>query len=57
MLSAKDGRRIAELKIGDNINATPAVLGGRIYIGAFNGKIYCLAPKPDGWAEAEGLGG
>jgi outer membrane protein assembly factor BamB len=30
------------LKIGDNINATPAILGGRIYIGAFNGKLYCL---------------
>ena len=33
---------ISELKIGDNINATPAILGGRIYIGAFNGKLYCL---------------
>ena len=25
-----------------DINATPAILGGRIYIGAFNGKLYCL---------------
>ena len=35
-------QQISELKIGDNINATPAILGGRIYIGAFNGKLYCL---------------
>ena len=33
---------ISELKIGDNINSTPAILDGRIYIGAFNGKLYCL---------------
>jgi outer membrane protein assembly factor BamB len=41
-IAAEDGRSISELKIGDNINATPAVLNGRIYIGAFNGKLYCL---------------
>ena len=41
-LTGEDGSSISELKIGDNINATPAVLGGRIYIGAFNGKLYCL---------------
>jgi outer membrane protein assembly factor BamB len=42
MLSAEDGSLISELKIGDNVNSTPAILGGRIYIGAFNGKLYCL---------------
>jgi outer membrane protein assembly factor BamB len=42
MLSAEDGSLISELKIGDNINSTPAILGGKIYIGAFNGKLYCL---------------
>jgi outer membrane protein assembly factor BamB len=41
-VSAADGQPISELKIGDNINATPAILNGRIYIGAFNGKLYCL---------------
>ena len=41
-VSADDGQKISELKIGDNINATPAILNGRIYIGAFNGKLYCL---------------
>jgi outer membrane protein assembly factor BamB len=41
-ISAANGQPISELKIGDNINATPAILGGRIYIGAFNGKLYCL---------------
>jgi hypothetical protein len=41
-ISADDGKEISTLKIGDNINATPAILGGRIYIGAFNGKLYCL---------------
>jgi outer membrane protein assembly factor BamB len=45
MLSAKDGQRLWELKIGDNINSTPAVLDGRIYIGAFNGKLVALGPK------------
>jgi hypothetical protein len=44
---------ISELKIGDNVDATPAVLDGRIYVGAFNGKFYCLgedeaANKPNG---------
>ena len=42
MLSADDGTRLWELKIGDNVNATPAILGGRIYIGAFNGRLFCL---------------
>jgi len=42
VVSAVDGHSISELKIGDNINSTPAVLDGRIYIGAFNGKLYCL---------------
>ena len=41
-IAAEDGQSISELKIGDNINATPAILGGRIYIGAFNGKLYSL---------------
>jgi outer membrane protein assembly factor BamB len=41
-VDADNGELISELKIGDNINATPAILGGRIYIGAFNGKLYCL---------------
>jgi outer membrane protein assembly factor BamB len=42
LVNAGDGKLISELKIGDNINATPAVLDGRIYIGAFNGNLYCL---------------
>jgi hypothetical protein len=42
MISAADGAVISEIKIGDNINATPAILDGRIYVGAFNGKLYCL---------------
>ena len=24
-------------------------MGGRIYIGAFNGKLYSLGTKPNGW--------
>jgi outer membrane protein assembly factor BamB len=46
LLNADDGKLITELKIGDNVNSTPAVLDGRIYIGAFNGKLYCLEPDP-----------
>lgn len=42
MISAHDGKLISEIKIGDNVDATPVVLDGRIYIGAFNGKFYCL---------------
>ena len=57
MLNADDGTLISELKIGDNINSTPAVLDGRIYIGAFNGKLHCLRTKPSGWEEVEGMGG
>ena len=45
MLSAKDGRATLGVKIGENINATPAILDGRIYIGAFNGKLFALGPK------------
>ena len=55
MLSAKDGKRLGELKIGDNINSTPAIIGGRIYIGAFNGKLYCVSTKGPGWQEAAGI--
>jgi outer membrane protein assembly factor BamB len=51
MLSAKDGQRLWELQIGENINATPAILDGRIYIGAFNGKLYGLGPKEMGKGE------
>ena len=46
MLDADDGKLISDLKIGDNINSTPAILDGRIYIGAFNGKLYCLGMEP-----------
>jgi eukaryotic-like serine/threonine-protein kinase len=42
MLSTATGERLWEMKIGENVNATPAVLDGRIYVGAFNGKLYCL---------------
>src|SRR5437870_1772661 len=45
MLSLEDGREISELKIGDNINSSPAVLRSeknRIYIGASNHYLYCL---------------
>ncbi len=55
MLSVEDGKRIGELKIGDNVNSTPAVLEGRIYIGAFNGNLYCLRTKGPGWQEAAGI--
>ena len=42
LLSAEDGKQFSEIKGGDTINSTPAVMDGRIYIGAFNGKLYCL---------------
>jgi outer membrane protein assembly factor BamB len=42
LISAEDGKQISEIKIGDNVDATPAVLDSRIYIGAFNGNFYCL---------------
>jgi len=45
-LDADNGNLITELKIGDNVDATPAVLDGKIYVGAFNGKIYCLGEEP-----------
>jgi len=35
VLSADEWQAFSEIKIGDNINSTPAVLDGRIYIGAF----------------------
>ena len=58
VLDADDGKLITELKIGENINSTPAILDGRIYIGAFNGKLYCLGMEPkapdDGSQKAEG---
>ena len=46
MVDADNGTLISELKIGDNINSTPAILDGRIYIGAFNGKLHCLGMEP-----------
>jgi len=55
VVSAVDGKLISEIKIGDNINSTPAVLDGQIYIGAFNGKLYRLelAPKAEEAEKAE----
>jgi outer membrane protein assembly factor BamB len=47
MVDADNGELISELKIGDNINSTPAILDGRIYIGAFNGKLHCLGMEPN----------
>jgi outer membrane protein assembly factor BamB len=41
-LSADDGKLISEIQIGENVDATPAIMNGRIYVGAFNGKFYCL---------------
>jgi outer membrane protein assembly factor BamB len=55
MLSVEDGKRLGELKIGENLNSTPAVLGGRIYVGTFNGNLYCLGTKAQDWQEAEGI--
>ena len=46
MVDSDTGTLISELKIGDNINSTPAILDGRIYIGAFNGKLHCLGMEP-----------
>jgi PQQ-like domain len=42
MLSADDGKLISDIRIGENINSTPAVSEGRIYIGAFNGDLHSL---------------
>ena len=43
MVDAENGQQVSEIKIGDkDVNSTPAVMDGRIYIGAFNGKLYCL---------------
>jgi outer membrane protein assembly factor BamB len=47
VLDPKDGRILSEIKIGDSVNATPAVLDGRIYIGAFMGELYCLGFEDD----------
>jgi outer membrane protein assembly factor BamB len=55
MLAVADGKRLGELKIGENLNSTPAVFGGRIYIGAFNGNLYCLGTKAAHWEQAEGI--
>jgi len=46
MISAEDGKLISEIKIGDNVNSTPAIVDGQIYIGAFNGKLYRLDMVP-----------
>jgi outer membrane protein assembly factor BamB len=42
MLSAEDGKLISDLQIGENINSTPAISEGRIYLGAFNGDLHSL---------------
>jgi len=34
--------RERDARISENVDATPVVLDGRIYVGAFNGKFYCL---------------
>lgn len=39
---SEDGKLISDIQIGYNVNSTPAVWGGKIYIGAFMGNLYCL---------------
>jgi outer membrane protein assembly factor BamB len=38
----QNGQLVSDIKIGENVNSTPAVWGGKIYIGAFMGNLYCL---------------
>ena len=45
ILSIEDGKLIQEIKLGDNINSTPVVLDGRIYLGSTNAHFYCLGAK------------
>jgi hypothetical protein len=44
LVNADDGKLITQLKIGDNINSTPAVLDGRIYVALSMAS--CIASNP-----------
>jgi outer membrane protein assembly factor BamB len=48
LLSADDGSLIQDLKLGENFNATPAILNGRIYVGVAGtaAKLFCIG-APD----------
>jgi outer membrane protein assembly factor BamB len=46
MISAEDGKLISDIRIGENINSTPAIMDGQIYIGAFMGKLFRLDLEP-----------
>jgi outer membrane protein assembly factor BamB len=39
---SEDGKLISDIQIGYNVNSTPAVWDGKIYIGAFMGELHCL---------------
>lgn len=46
LLSLKDGAPLWSYEIGSPIEATPACTGGRFFIGAKDGKVYCFGNQP-----------
>ena len=42
MLDAATGRKISEWNAGAPLSASPAIAGGRLVIGANDGRVYCL---------------
>jgi len=48
VLSLEDGEQVWSYEIGKAIVASPAVVGGRILVGANDGRMYCFVPRAAG---------
>lgn len=46
VLDAKTGTKIWNCDIGDDINSSPAIANGKIYVFSMNGKLYCFGQPP-----------
>ena len=43
LVSLKDGKEISSYEVGEAISSTPALAGGRIYVGCEDGKVYAFS--------------
>jgi outer membrane protein assembly factor BamB len=45
LVSLKDGQELWSYEIGQPVESSPAVAGGRIVVGSDDGSVYCFGVK------------
>ena len=43
LISLEDGTEIVSYEVGEAISSTPALAGGRIFVGCEDGKVYAFS--------------